>query len=56
VHGRNPAQFWVDLWNERAELQLLRELAGIEITNRARLNFRGIDLRVIDRFLAGFDD
>jgi hypothetical protein len=35
---------------------LFRELAGVEIANRARLNFTGIDLRVIDRFFPGLDD
>ena len=49
-------QFWIDLRNKRAEMQLLGELPGIEISNRRRLNFRGIDLRIIDRFLSGFDD
>jgi hypothetical protein len=33
---------------------LFRELARVEIANRARLNFAGIDLRIIDGFLAGF--
>src|SRR6266516_3655367 len=56
VYRRNAAQFGVDLRNKRAELQLLRELTRIEISNRARLNFRRIDFRVIDGLLAGFDD
>ena len=56
VHRRNAAQFRIDLWNERAELQLFGELAGIEIADRARLNFRGINLRIVDRFLAGLCD
>src|SRR5882724_3007252 len=56
MHGGNAAQFGVDLRNERAKLQLLRELTRIEISNRARLNFRRIDFRVIDRLLASFND
>jgi len=34
-------------------LQLFRELARVEIANRARLNFAGIDLRIIYGFLPG---
>ena len=37
-------------------MQLLGELTGVKIADRARLNFRRIDLRVIDRFFAGFGD
>ena len=29
---------------------MFRELARVEITDRARLNFAGIDLRIIDGF------
>jgi hypothetical protein len=53
VHRRNAAQFRIDLRNKRAELQLFRELARVEIANRARLNFAGIDLRIIDGFFTG---
>ena len=53
VHRRNAAQFRIDLRNESAELQLFRELAGIEIADRARLDFARIDLRVVERFLPG---
>ena len=56
VHRRNAVQFRVDLGNERAEMQLLGELAGVEIAHRRRLDFRRIDLRVVDRFPAGFRD
>ena len=35
---------------------MFRELARVEIANRARLNFAGIDLRIIDRLLAGLDN
>jgi len=34
-------------------MQLLGELTGVEIANRARLNFRRINLRVIERLFAG---
>jgi hypothetical protein len=37
-------------------LQLFRELTCVEIPNRARLNFAGIDLRIIDSFFAGLDN
>ena len=56
MHRRDPAQLRIDLWNEGAELQLLRELAGIEISNRARLNLARVDLGIVERFLAGFDN
>ena len=36
--------------------KLFRELAGIEISNRAGLNFARVDLGVFERFLSGFDD
>ena len=51
MHCGNAAQFRIDLRNKRAELQLFRELARVEIANRARLNFAGIDLGIIDGFL-----
>ena len=51
-----PAQFRIDLRDKRAELQLFRELARVEIANRTRLNFRWINLRVVDRLFAGLDD
>jgi hypothetical protein len=35
---------------------LLRKLTCVEITNCARLNFRRIKLRVVDRLFAGLDD
>jgi hypothetical protein len=41
MHRGNAAQFRIDFRNKRAELQLFRELAGVEIANRARLNFAG---------------
>src|SRR5437762_13963573 len=56
VHRWNAAQFWIDLRNECAKLQLFGELARIEISNRACLNFCRIDLRFVDRFPSGFDD
>src|SRR5882724_10353495 len=56
MHRRNTAQFRVDLRNECAELQLLGKLARVEIAHCARLNFARVDLRVVERLLAGFDD
>src|SRR5207244_11302215 len=56
MHRRNTAQFRVDLRNERAELQLLGKLTGVEIADCARLNFARVDLGVIERLLAGFDN
>ena len=53
MHCGNAAQFRIDLRNKRAELQLFRELARVEIANRARLNFAGIDLGIIDCFFTG---
>ena len=56
MHCGNAAQFRIDLRNKRAELQLFRELARVEIANRAGLNFAGIDLRIIDGFFTGLYD
>src|SRR5207244_10143824 len=56
MHRRNTSQFRVDLRNERAELQLLGKLTGVEIADCARLNFARVDLGVIERLLAGFDN
>ena len=56
MHRRNAAQFRVDLGDKRSELELFRELSGVEISNRARLDLRRVDLCIIDRFLAGLDD
>ncbi len=56
MHRWNSTQFRIDLRNERAELQLLRELTRVEIANCTCLDFRGINLRVVDRLLAGLDD
>ncbi len=56
VHRRNAAQFRVDLRNKSAELQLFGELAGVEISDRTRLNLSRVDFGVIERILAGFDD
>ena len=38
------------------ELQLFRELSGIEISHRPGLDFARIDLRVIESLFAGLDD
>src|SRR5206468_8827095 len=46
----------IDLRNKRAKLQLLRELTRIEIANRTRLNFRRIDLRIVNRLFAGLNN
>src|SRR5439155_16833183 len=49
-------QFRIDLGNKRAELQLLGELSGIEVSNYARLNFSRVNLRVLDRLFAGLNN
>ena len=56
VHRRNAAQLRVDLGNERPKVQLLGELAGVKVAHGRRLDLRRIDLRVVDRFPAGFRD
>src|SRR6476619_1193831 len=56
MHRGNTAQFRIDLRNKRAELQLFRELARVEIPNRPRLNFAWIDLGIIDGFFTGLDN
>src|SRR5438067_13935517 len=56
VHRWNAAQFWLDLRNECAKLQLFGELARIEISNRDCLSFCRIDLCIVDRFPAGSYD
>jgi hypothetical protein len=53
MHRWNTAQFRIDLRNKRTELQLFGELPCVEIANRTRLNFRRINLRVVDRLFAG---
>jgi hypothetical protein len=50
------ASVWIDLRNESAQLQLFGELTGVEISNRAGLNVADLDLRIVERFLSGFDD
>ena len=54
MHRRNTAQFRIDLRDKGTQLQLLGKLACIEIANRAGLNLRWIDLRIVDRLFAGF--
>src|SRR5437660_8771503 len=54
MHRRNAMQRRIDLWNKRTQMELFRELPGIEISHRRRLNFLRIDVRVVDRLLAGF--
>jgi len=56
MHGRDAMQFWIDFRDKRAEVQLLGELPGIEISNRSGLNFRWIRFRIVKSFLAGFGD
>ena len=56
MHRWNSAQFRIDLRNKRSELQLLGELTRVEIANCTRLDFRRINLRVVDRLFAGLDD
>ena len=56
VHGGNAMQLRVDLRQKRAEMQLLGKLSGVEITDRAGVDFARIDLRVGDRFLSRLSD
>src|SRR4051794_31598364 len=49
-------QLRIDLGDERAQMELLREPAGIEVAHRRRLDFRRIDLRVLDRLPPRFRD
>ena len=56
VHSRNAMQFRIDLGNKRPEMELLSELARVEISHRRCLDFRGVDLSIGDRFAAGFRD
>ena len=42
MHGGNAVKFWVDLGNERAEMQLFGELARVEIAHRRRLDFEAM--------------
>ena len=49
-------QFWIDFRNKRAEVQLLGELPGIEISNRGGLNFCWIRFRIVESFLSSFGD
>ena len=49
-------KFFVDLGNERAEMKLFGELAGIEVPDRRGLDFGGIDFGVVERFATGFLD
>jgi len=46
----------IDLGNECAEMELFSKLAGVKVAYRRRFDFRRIDLRVVDRFPAGFRD
>ena len=56
MNGGYAVQFRIDLGNKRAELQLLGELSGIEVSNYARLNFSRVNLRVLDRLFAGLNN
>src|SRR6478672_5773837 len=56
VHRRNAVQSRINFRNECAEMKLLGELAGVEISHRGGLDFRRIDLRVGDRLAARFRD
>ena len=56
MDGRNATQLRIDLRQKRAQMELLGKLAGVEIPDRARVDFARIDLRVIDRFPAGLRD
>src|SRR5436190_17250975 len=49
-------QFRIDLRHERAQMELFRESARVEIPHRRRLYFRRIDLRIVDRLPSRFRD
>ena len=49
-------KFFVDLRNERAEVELFGELSRIEISHGRGLDFAGIDFGVVDRFATRFFD
>ena len=50
MHRRDPVQRRVDLRHKRTEVQLLGELAGVEIAHCRCFDFRRIDLGIVDRF------
>jgi len=52
-HCGNPAQFRIDLRINAPSCNCFRELARVENYRRARLNFAGIDLRIINGFFTG---
>src|SRR4051812_23760955 len=56
VHGRDAVQGGVDFRHESTEMELLGELAAVEISHRRGLDMRRIDLRILQRRLAAFDD
>ena len=56
VHRRNAVQSRVDFRNERAEMKLLCELAGVEISHCRRLDLGRFNFRVGDRLAARFRD
>jgi hypothetical protein len=49
MRRRNAMQLRIDLRQKRAEMQLFGELTGVEIADRAGVNFAGIDLGGGDR-------
>ena len=49
-------QFRIDLRHERAQMELFRESARVEIPHRRCLYFRRIDLRIVDRLPSRFRD
>src|SRR4029453_9918128 len=56
MHGRNSAQFLVDLGNECAEMKLFGKLAGVEISDRCGADLARIELGIIKGFATGFLD
>ena len=56
VHGGNATQFRIDLGQKRAQMELLGKLPRIEISDRARVDFARVDLRVVNCFPAGLRD
>src|SRR5215212_4674669 len=49
-------QFRINFRNKRAKMELLGELAAVEIADGRRLDVSSVDLRVINRLLSRFGD
>src|SRR4051794_6009425 len=56
MHRRDAVERGIDLRHKRAEMELLRELTSVEVSDRRRLNLLRINLRIGDRLLPRLDD